>query len=59
MPTHTHGLPNQWNEGGGGHIASGGNTDEGAIPDRTGSTGGGEEHENRQPSVVVLMFERR
>jgi hypothetical protein len=59
MPTHTHGLPNQWNEGGGGHIASGGNTDEGAISDRTGSAGGDEEHESRQPSVVVLMFERR
>jgi hypothetical protein len=59
MPIHDHGLPNQWNEGGGGHIASGGNTDEGAIPDRTSDTGGGLSHENRQPSITVLIFERQ
>lgn len=56
MPSHSHALPNNWNEGGAGHIASGGNNDEGAISDTTGSTGGGSAHENRQPSLAMYYI---
>lgn len=56
MPSHDHGLPNNWNEDGAGHIASGGRVDEGAISDRTAKTGGGQSHENRQPFIVTLKI---
>ncbi len=53
MPSHDHGLPNNWNEGGVGHIASGGNANEGGISDRTDATGGGLPHNNLQPYLVL------
>lgn len=68
-PKHTHGFPHVWNEGGAGHIASGGNTDEGAITDVTlesvtGITvdvtvapiGGGTAHANNQPALACYYI---
>jgi len=56
MPAHDHGMPNQWNEGGAGHMASGGNTNEGVILDRTSSSGGDLAHNNVQPYKVVMFI---
>ena len=65
---HTHALPNEWNEGGEGHIASGGNTNEGPIIDTTAigtanitvsvqsNVGGGGAHANNQPALACYYI---
>lgn len=64
---HNHSLPDQWNEGGSGHIASGGNTDQAPLLDPTGSTtlsitgsiapiGGGQPHQNNQPALACYYI---
>lgn len=50
---HTHDNSHVWNETGGGHLASGGNSDEGGISDKTGGvTGGGTEQRVKNNGVI-------
>lgn len=64
---HKHGLPDQWNEGGSGHIASGGGTDQAPLPETTkdvslsitgtiASTGGDLPHQNNQPALACYYI---
>ena len=64
---HKHGLPDQWNEGGSGHIASGGGTDQAPLPETTkdvslsitgtiAQEGGGLPHQNNQPALACYYI---
>lgn len=51
VKSHDHSEPNVWNESGTGHLASGGNSNEGSITDKTGLYGGAE---TRMDNIGIL-----